>query len=246
MIDPDPQTFPETADIETATDEYAGRFAGASGQWMLDVQSQALRKALAGISGGSALDVGGGHGQTEHVLRDAGFSVTVTGSAESCRHRLPAETPFILADHLRLPYEDRSMDVVISFRLLPHCDRWQELIPELCRVADQRIVVDYPAKQSVNFIADKLFALKKGFEKNTRPFTLFSHKEIKEAFDEQGFTVKRHPQFFWPMVLHRMLKRPALSRLLEMPARLLGLNHFFGSPVVLEARRREKTPNVDR
>lgn len=240
MTPPDPKTFPETADIETANDEYAGRFAGPSGQWLLDVQSRELRKALAGIAatGGETLDVGGGHGQTEHVLREAGFSVTVTGSAESCRHRLPPETPFLLADHLQLPFADRSMAVVVSFRLLPHCDRWRELIPELCRIADQGVVVDYPAKQSVNFIADKLFALKKGFEKNTRPFALFSHREIREAFEAQGFTVKRHPQFFWPMVLHRMLKTPALSRLCEAPARWLGLNALFGSPVVLEARRR--------
>ncbi len=29
--------FPETADIHTSTDEYAGRFAGAWGEWMLGV-----------------------------------------------------------------------------------------------------------------------------------------------------------------------------------------------------------------
>ncbi len=204
---------------------------------MLEVQSRELRKALRGMNGGSALDVGGGHGQTEQVLRSEGFAVTVTGSAESCRHRLPPDSPFIVADHLQLPYADRALTVVLSFRLLPHCDRWPELIPELCRIADQRVVVDYPAKQSVNFIADKLFALKKGFEKNTRPFTLFSHREIREAFEAQGFTVTRHPQFFWPMVLHRMLRNPALSRFLESPARWLGLTYLFGSPVVLEAKR---------
>lgn len=240
MPEPDPRTFLETADIETATDAYAGRFAGASGQWMLQVQSQQLRTALRGLApGGNALDVGGGHAQTEGILREAGFSVTVTGSAPSCRHRVPASTPFILADHLQLPYADREMKVVISFRLLPHCDRWRELIPELCRVADERVVVDYPAKQSVNFIADKLFALKKGFEKNTRPFTLFSHKEIRQTFEEAGFMVTRHSQFFWPMVLHRMLKCPLISRILEAPPRWLGLRALFGSPVVLEARRRQ-------
>ncbi|WFB37304.1 methyltransferase domain-containing protein [Kiritimatiellota bacterium B12222] len=243
MTDIDPSLFPETADIETANDEYAGRFSGKAGEWMLDVQSQQLRNSLHDIpANGTAVDVGGGHAQTEWVLREAGLSVTVTGSAESCKHRVPEETPFILADHLNLPYQDREIDVVVSFRLLPHCERWPELIPELCRIAENRVVVDYPAKQSVNFIADKLFALKKGFEKNTRPFTLFSHREIREAFEKEGFTVKRRPQFFWPMVLHRMLKNPKISRTIEAPARWLGLNALFGSPVVLEARRNTTSP----
>ena len=235
-----PGNFPETADIETANDDYAKRFAGAAGQWLLEVQSRELRAALEGLpSAGKALDVGGGHGQTESVLREHGFEVRVTGSAESCRARLPADTPFEIANHLELPHGDRSMDVVISFRLLPHCEQWKVLIKELCRVADKRVIVDYPAKQSVNFLADALFGLKKGFEKNTRTFTLFSHREVREAFEAEGFAVRRHPQFFWPMVLHRMLKRPGISKFLEALARPIALTRFFGSPVVLEARRVE-------
>ena len=74
--------------------------------------------------------------------------------------------------------------------------------------------------------------------KNTRPFTLFSHREVREAFEAQGFEVRRHPEFFWPMVLHRMIKNPKISRALEAPARLTGLTRLLGSPVVLEARRK--------
>lgn len=230
--------FPETADIETATEDYARRFAGPAGAWLLDVQSDRLRAALTGLPpGGTALDVGGGHAQTAPVLTACGFTPTVTGSAPSCRDRLPETTPFLLADHLNLPFPDRSFDVVISFRLMPHCTRWPELVRELCRVADKRVIVDYPARQSVNVLADALFGLKKNVEKNTRTFTLFSHREVREAFESQGFMLTRHPQFFWPMVLHRMLKRPALSRALETLPRLLGLTALLGSPVVLEARR---------
>ncbi len=230
--------FPETADIETANADYANRFAGPAGAWLLEVQADRLKAALQGLdASGTALDVGGGHAQTAPVLVEHGFNTTVTGSAPSCQERVPDSIPFQIANHLDLPYEDRSVDVVISFRLMPHCDRWPELVKELCRVADKRVIVDYPAKQSVNFLADALFGLKKNVEKNTRTFTLFSHREVREAFEAEGFTVKRHPQFFWPMVLHRMLKRPRISRALEAPARWLGLTALFGSPVVLEARR---------
>ncbi|MCC5843627.1 MAG: class I SAM-dependent methyltransferase [Verrucomicrobia bacterium] len=230
--------FPETADIETANADYASRFAGPAGAWLLDVQTDRLKASLQDLPpGGTALDVGGGHAQTAPVLVAHGFSTTVTGSAPSCRERLPGTIPFQLANHLDLPYENRSIDVVISFRLMPHCERWPELVKELCRVADKRVIVDYPAKQSVNFLADTLFGLKKNVEKNTRTFTLFSHHEVREAFEAEGFKLKRHPQFFWPMVLHRMLKRPGLSRALESVPRVLGLTALFGSPVVLEARR---------
>jgi len=230
--------YPETADIHSSTDEYATRFAGPSGQWMLEVQEEKLRKALEGLEPGTAVDVGGGHAQTEPVLRDLGFRTLVTGSDDSCRHRLEDATPFEIADHLKLPVDDRSMTVAISFRLLTHCERWPELIAELCRVADQRVVVDYPARVSVNVLAEALFSLKKKFEKNTRTYALFHHKEVQNVFAQHGFTVtERHPQFFWPMVVHRMLKRPIISRFLEKIARILGLTRLFGSPVVLEARR---------
>ena len=230
--------FPETADIHSSTDEYADRFAGAAGQWMLDVQERELRRALAGLEPGEALDVGGGHGQTEPVLRSLGFKTTVTGSDESCQHRLAEDTPFLVADHLHLPYEDQSVQVAVCFRLLTHCERWPELIAELCRVSEKRVILDYPARASVNVVAEKLFTLKKKYEKNTRTYTLFSHKEVREAFAAHGFLVRRrYPQFFWPMVLHRMLKRPGVSRFLEGAARGLGLTFLLGSPVILEVER---------
>jgi hypothetical protein len=230
--------FPETADIHSSTDEYATRFAGPSGQWMLQVQERELRRALEHLTPGKAVDVGGGHAQTEPVLRDLGFDTLVTGSDASCSHRLAEGTPFQVADHLQLPLPDRGVKVAVCFRLLTHCERWPELVAELCRVADQRVVVDYPARVSVNLLAEALFTWKKKFEKNTRTYSLFRHREVREAFAAHGFNVTfRHPQFFWPMVVHRMLNAPKASRFLEAAARVTGLTRLFGSPVVLEARR---------
>ncbi len=242
-------SFLETADIETASEDYTTRFRGAAGAWMLREQAWHLRQALAGLpDGASVLDVGGGHAQTAPVLRTAGYKVTVTGSDNVCALRLPEDLPFVVADNLALPFTDQSMDAVISFRLVTHCTRWPELIAELCRVARERVVVDYPTGQSLNVAADALFRLKKGFEKNTRPFTLFNHAQIRSAFEANGFRVeRRRAQFFWPMVVHRMLKCPLLSRLLEAPFRWTGLTALFGSPVVLEARRQTRgTPRTAR
>ncbi|MEM9907111.1 MAG: hypothetical protein AAF921_19010, partial [Cyanobacteria bacterium P01_D01_bin.44] len=79
VIDPH---FPETADIETASDSYASRFAGKSGTWLLGVQQAATLKMLADYPQASVLDVGGGHGQLTEALIEQGHQVTVLGSAE--------------------------------------------------------------------------------------------------------------------------------------------------------------------
>jgi len=236
-----PNTYPETADIESSTDQYAKRFAGAAGAWMLEQQSLRLSESLQELpSSGLAIDVGGGHGQTEPLLRKAGFETLVTGSASSCSKRLDEGTQFKVANSLELPLEDQEVEVAISFRLVTHCESWPALIAELCRVSKHRVVIDYPAKASVNMVADLFFGFKKGLEKDTRTYQCFSHRQISEAFARHGFTeTRRHPQFFFPMVLHRMLKSPKLSRILEGVAAAIGLRHLFGSPVVLEARRNE-------
>ncbi|MFA5044006.1 MAG: NAD-dependent epimerase/dehydratase family protein [Kiritimatiellia bacterium] len=237
--------FPETADIETASDDYAGRFAGAVGAWMLKIQEIAVLDLLKEHPGVAVLDVGGGHGQLAGPLCREHYPVTVVGSAEVCRRRIAAfvdarQCRFQAADILKLPFADRSFDTVLCFRLVTHCARWEELIGELCRVAARAVIVDYPTSQSLNRAAPRLFGAKKKLEGNTRAFRLFRHDEIAGAFARHSFVPgRRSGQFFLPMVLHRRLKCRPLSAALEGLLRQIGLVRRWGSPVVLEMRRRE-------
>ncbi len=191
----------------------------------------------------SILDVGGGHGQLAVPLCREGHQVTVLGSAAECARRLrPAlETGrcrFLVGNVIGLPFADRSFDLAISFRLLTHCRQWPVLIAELCRVARQAVIVDYPTSQSVNRLAPALFAAKKKVEVNTRLWRLFTHAEVRRAFGEQGFTEGRlKKQFFLPMVVHRMLKCRPLSAGLEAVSRAAGLTRLAGSPVICCYRR---------
>ena len=128
----------ETADVETATDDYASRFSGPVGTWMLEVQEHAVNTLLGAPEGRTLLDVGGGHGQLAGPLARAGWRVTVQGSDEVCARRIAplikaGTVQFATGDILSLPFEDRSFDCVVSVRLLPHCERWPALIAELCR-----------------------------------------------------------------------------------------------------------------
>ena len=236
----DPQCpFPETADIHTSSDEYATRFSGAAGTWMLDVQEQITRRLLREFAGASVLDVGGGHGQLAIPLCRDGWRVTVLGSDESCRHRIESildsgACTFTVGNVVELPFPDKSFDLVLCFRLLTHCERWPELVRELCRVARQAVIVDYPTGQSLNAVAPALFGAKKKFEKNTRTWALFRHAQVIGEFAKNGYApTATKKQFFLPMVLHRMLKSRRLSAALEAVCRALGLTRLWGSPVIV-------------
>ncbi len=242
--EPVPPPFPETADIESSSDGYAARFAGPTGEWMLAVQERLTLSLLRPYGGAlSILDVGGGHGQLALPLCREGHRITVLGSSKECARRIrPAldsgRCRFRVGNVIALPFPDRSFDLAISFRLLTHCGRWPELVSELCRVARKAVIVDYPTSQSVNRLAPKLFAAKKKVEINTRTWRLFTHAEVRGVFAGQGFTrARRKKQFFFPMVLHRMLKCRPVSAGLEAVFRGVGLTRLAGSPVIGLYRR---------
>lgn len=235
--------FPETADIETASEDYTCRFAAEVGAWLLQVQEVATLQMLSAYPGVTVLDVGGGHGQLTLPLIQHGYQVTVLGSAAVCQQRIQPlidqnRCQFQVGNVLALPYPDRAFDVVLSYRLLAHVSQWQLFLAELCRVAKTAVIIDYPTVKSVNYIAPQLFKLKKGLEGNTRPFTCYREPELLAAFRQQGFTLgDRYAQFFLPMVLHRSLKNPQASALLEQVFRWSGLTRLLGSPVILKLLR---------
>jgi SAM-dependent methyltransferase len=227
----------ETADIETASAGYASRFKGSVGAWMLARQSRLILDQLPPAPA-TVLDVGGGHGQLTAPLVDAGYRVTVQGSAPVCRERIApliqaGRIEFVESSILALPFPDRSFDAVVSVRLLPHCLRWPELIAELCRVARQIVVVDYPRQSGLQRRAPFLFRLKKGLEGNTRTWLSFRDEQVAEAFAARGWRrTACVGQFLFPMVLHRALRCRALSAALEKPGCLMGLTGRSGSPVI--------------
>jgi 2-polyprenyl-3-methyl-5-hydroxy-6-metoxy-1,4-benzoquinol methylase len=236
--------FPETADIETSSNDYARRFAGEAGAWLLQVQTKATLQMLAHYPRARVLDVGGGHGQLALPLIERGYEVTVLGSDAVCQQRIQSlvnqkQCHFQVGNVLALPYPDRAFDVVLSYRFLAHVTQWQPFLTELCRVAKTVVMVDYPTVKSVNYIAPQLFRLKKGLEGNTRPFTCYQESDLLEVFQQQGFEGSdRFAQFFLPMVLHRSLQNPQASTLLEQVFRTSGLTQIFGSPVILKLLRK--------
>ncbi len=243
-IAPTPGELPETADIETSSEDYATRFAGAIGAWLLQVQETATLNMVAAYPGAKILDVGGGHGQLTNALIEQDYDVTVLGSAEVCKARIQpylarGQCKFQVGNVLNMPYLDNSFDVVISYRFLAHVTQWQQFLKELARVAGKAVIVDYPTVRSANAIAPALFKFKKGLEGNTRPFVCYVERDITDFYQSIGWgQSQRYAQFFWPMVLHRKLGQPNISTTLEQVPRLLGLASLFGSPVIAKFEQR--------
>jgi 2-polyprenyl-3-methyl-5-hydroxy-6-metoxy-1,4-benzoquinol methylase len=239
MIQESSQGGLETADLETSSEDYARRFSGEVGKYFLDLQTRITLDLLAPWPGARVLDIGGGHGQLAQPLVESGYRVTVAGSSLACQDRLRRLLPeggyeFRAGNLLALPFEDKSFEAVISFRLLPHLESWPGLIAECCRLAASAVIVDYPDIRSINIFSKIFFGLKKAVEKNTRPFSCFSRQELIREFSAHGFGRPLfRPEFFLPMALHRAMKTAALSRLAESACRRLGLTVLWGSPVIL-------------
>ncbi len=236
----------EDADIESSSEQYARRFEGPVGRWFVDSQTRITLECLAGLpAGATILDVGGGHAQVAPPLVEAGYRVTVVGSDSSCGARLEPLTStgrcrFDVGDLQALPYGAEAFDAVVCYRLIAHSVDWRHLIGELCRVARHRVMVDYPARRSVNVASDALFKIKHSIERGTtRPFALYRREEIGKAFEGAGFAVSLvRPQFLFPMALYRLVGSVRLARTAEGLARSLALTGLLGSPVIARADRR--------
>ena len=237
-----PAVVRECPDIESSTEEYAQRFEGPAGEYLLQVQNEAVLRLSKPWSGGKVLDVGGGHAQLCLPLLDAKCEVTVLGSEASCLQRprqiARERISCIVGNLLEPPFPDQSFDLVIAIRMLAHIRDTGRFIRELCRVARHAVVVDYPEIRSINAITPALYGLKKKLEGDTRRYHTYRGRALTSLFAENGFgKPKALNQFFWPMVVHRKIGRPAASKILEVLPRALGLTAWFGSPVLLRTTR---------
>lgn len=238
------ETSVENADLHSSSDEYARRFGGPIGTWMLQVQEDSLFGLLAPDLT-TFLDIGGGHGQIALPLAEHQKSVTVMGSSPACAQRLQewintGAVSFTSGNLVALPFNNRSFDAVVTFRLMSHCTAWRTLVAEMCRVADRAVIFDYPIWCSSNFLTPILFRIKRRIEGNTRTYRIFTTRELAREFRAHGFVpTGLRKQFFFPMGVHRALRTPWLSRSLETLARVCGLTRLFGSPVIIRFERSE-------
>jgi ubiquinone/menaquinone biosynthesis C-methylase UbiE len=230
-------------DIHSASDSYASRFKGAIGSWMLEHQAKVTLELLRDEDVHSILEVGGGHGQLTKHFCNAGYAVTVQGSAPECASQIAALIEkqcctFVVSSMLSLPFADNSFDAVVCIRQLNHLDCWQELLKELSRVSKHVVIVEYPALCSFNCIQTLAFPIKRLLEGNTRRFLVFSASEIEATCTSVGLSSsKRRAQFFLPVGVIRQVKNVKMVRAIEGIFASLGFVQLFGSPVIHKLRK---------
>lgn len=232
-------------DLHSSTVEYAARFAGATGAWLIDAQTRALLSLVAPRNPASIIDIGGGHAQCLTPLLDHGFkpqiyssSSDALGLSSSLVASKKVMAHFGSLETIQLP--DKEYQAVISLRILSHMRDWTRFIAELCRISSRDVIIDYATFQSFNLLAGALFHLKKLIEGNTRHFLTFWDSQLDQEFAKYGF--KRAAEvrlLFWPLGLHRALKNVQLSSRLETFADLASLRNTLGSPVIVRFERRD-------
>jgi ubiquinone/menaquinone biosynthesis C-methylase UbiE len=234
--------LPENPDVFTASADYAARFSGAAGEYMLRVQERIVASMLSSLDAATVLDVGGGHGQLINLYEQMGMSIYLHGSSPVCFKRIPRRqlngASCIVSPVCSIPLPDKSIDVVVSVRLLSHVDNWDFFIGEMCRIAKKAVVVDYPSARSLNILTPLLFDVKKKIEKNTRSYLRFNREDLQACFRKHGFNrFSQQAQFILPMVVHRMGKSNVFLRSAEIVSKGTGLTALFGSPIIMKATR---------
>jgi hypothetical protein len=222
------------------------RFSGRAGAFLLARQSDGIARLLRQADGDirSVLDVGGGHMQVASLLAPKGYRVVVHGSTAACLFRLPElarANPERLEGRIgplwELPAADGEFGLVVAIRMLGHVRRWKELLAELCRTSSRYVLIEFAAASGAQRLAGTLFGLKRQVEGDTRKFWTYTVDEVSAELGRLGFRVVGvDRQFVLPIVVHRMLRHPVLSRAIERALAMVGLSRF-GSPVLLFAER---------
>ncbi|MSO56241.1 MAG: class I SAM-dependent methyltransferase [Acidobacteria bacterium] len=241
----DHYSYTAYADPAMAASFDARRFGGPIGQLLLDDQERVLARFLGDVSGRRILDLGTGTGRAALALAQRGARVTgVDASSEmlNVARRRAADAnlaiDFAEGDAHALAFPDRSFDSVVCLRVLMHVPDWRRSISELCRVADRRLVFDYPSLASMASIqaAWRRAALRVGCQ--VEAYRTFSGGAIARDLARHGFQITAsHKQFVLPIAAHKLIGSASFTRALEGALASLGVLAVAGSPVTIAAER---------
>jgi 2-polyprenyl-3-methyl-5-hydroxy-6-metoxy-1,4-benzoquinol methylase len=221
------------------------RFSGPIGQLIARTQEQVIAGFLEPVAGRTVLDVGTGTGRAAIALARRGARVTgVDASAEmlSVANRRAGEAgvevTFLTGDAHGLAFADHSFDAVICLRVLMHTPDWRRSLSELCRVAGDRVVFDYPAFWSAAALQAAVRRGAHAFGATVEAYRVFRSGAIAATLAANGFRLTgEHRQFVLPIALHKRLNSEAATGRIEGALSRAGLTRHFGSPVTVVAER---------
>jgi SAM-dependent methyltransferase len=242
----DHYSYTHYADAQTARTFDDLRFGGPIGNLVASSQAKTLSEFVGSMQHRRILDVGTGTGRAALLFAHGGANVTAVDASEPMLDMARARAleqgirsiTFGLGDAHGLVFPDRSFDVVCCLRVLMHTPRWRAVVAELCRVADELVIVDYPSATSVALVESLLRRAAHAFGARTEAYRVFTYRTMVDAFANNGFRIRSvQRQFVLPIALHKAIGSPAFTQKSEHLLDRLGLLKSFGSPVSLVAER---------
>jgi ubiquinone/menaquinone biosynthesis C-methylase UbiE len=227
--------------------------AGSLYSWLL---GEKFRRSLAGLgadAGGSlALTVCGGSGLDAEYLARAGFRVIASDiSLEAARRtRKRAErhglaiAP-VVADVERLPFRDRSVDLVYVHDGLHHLEAPLNGLSEMLRTARSSVSVNEPARAQATLLAARI-GLAEHYEDAGNFIARMDLDELESVVRRAGFEVVRSERYAMlyrhvPGRVSRLLSSPGLFGVARNGLRLLNaVAGGHGNKMTLQAVRREE------
>jgi ubiquinone/menaquinone biosynthesis C-methylase UbiE len=221
------------------------RFSGPIGRMIAETQEQIIASFLAPVAGRTILDVGTGTGRAALALAARGAEVTgIDASAEMlavAERRAGAagiKVTFARGDAHGLAFPDASFDAVVCLRVLMHTPDWRQSLGELCRVARDRVVFDYPALSSGAALEAATRGVAHALGMRVEAYRVFSHRAVGTALSANGFrVVDTHRQFVLPIALHKRMNSGRSTERIERAFSRAGVTRLLGSPVTVVAER---------
>jgi ubiquinone/menaquinone biosynthesis C-methylase UbiE len=233
------------ADPSMANGFDALRFSGPIGTLVAEEQAKVLADFVGALAGKTVLDVGTGTGRAAISLAALGAAVTGVDASEEMlrvgRERAVAAgaaVRFQLGDAHALPFDARTFDLAVSLRVLMHTPDWRVCVGELCRVARERVIFDFPAASSAAAVQAVWRRMAAAVGRPTEAYRVFREAAMASELERHGFRVVRvHRQFVVPIAVHKAVGSRAFTRGIESALRRVGLLRLFGSPVTIVAER---------
>lgn len=244
-VSPDHYSYTHYRDPSTAKTFDDRRFGGPIGELVAAAQARVLANFVGRIQDRPVLDVGTGTGRAALLLARGGARVTGVDASDEmlavARRRASEQglaASFATGDAHALAFPDRSFDVAISLRVIMHAPRPNDCIAELCRVADQLVIFDYPSARSLALFQSLFRRAIAQLGVPTEPYRVFADRVIAHELERCGFRVRSvHRQFVLPIALHKAIGSVRVTLAVERWLDRLGLLDRFGSPVTLVAER---------